>query len=70
MKFKTTNKSQNKRGPRTTRTTHKIKRFGGLHAGTIGTSTRDQTDAERDREAIESFNAALQEAITETFGQA
>src|SRR4051794_23035993 len=42
--------------------------MGGQYAAPIGTSTRDKSDVQRDREAVESFNAAMQEAVTATFG--
>ena len=41
---------------------------GGQYMPTIGTSTTDQTDEQREAEAVESFNAALQDAVTATFG--
>lgn len=63
VKLKTTNNSCNKRGPRTTRTALEIKQFGGLHAQTIGTSTKDQTDLDRDQQAAAEFNRELQKAI-------
>ena len=42
---------------------------GGKHRPAIGLSTTDQTDKQREAEAVESFNQALQQAITEQFGQ-
>jgi hypothetical protein len=42
---------------------------GGQYATPIGTSTRDVSDAERDRLALASFNEAMQAAVTKQFGQ-
>ncbi len=38
---------------------------GGQYRQAIGVSTKDQTDAEWNREAIDSFNAALQAIANE-----
>ena len=50
-----------------------LRGMGGQHRVTQGASTfddeRPDETAERHRRAIEEFNAAMQEAVTEQFGQ-
>lgn len=44
----------------TRHTTEDLRRFGGLHAPPIGTSTRDITDAQDMEERLQDFNEAFE----------